>query len=177
MKTFLLFTLLPVHIAIAGGEVGNGGQDVALEFSTYGFTAAGQIEKSFYPGAGACLDAEFKDLCSLDAERVRDAVRSARILALPELTQQDPSTGKTLAYVALNFPQEQRILVSEAEWARSEFCYVKRLPLVLHEYLGLLGLEIQNYRYSSLLSVWLMKTAGEDKFQGCPELNSKGDRK
>ena len=80
-----------------------------------------------------------------------------------------------LHYVALNFPGEQKILVSEIEWQKPELCFVKKLPLVLHEYLGLLGIEIQNYRFSSLLSEWLIETADNDKFIGCPELKTKGE--
>lgn len=160
--------------AFAGGEVGNGGQDVALEFSTLGADVVYQLMRNFNKDAEVCNNILYSDLCTLDAGRIRNVVQMARVVSLPDLTQIDPATGRTLSYIALNFPQEQRILVSELEWHKPSFCYVKKLPLVLHEYLGLLGIEIENYRYTSVLSEWFIQNASQDKFQGCPELNSKG---
>lgn len=169
LKVIIFLQLFYFSTAFAGGEVGNGGQDVALEFATYGADVANQLTRNFHPGADVCKDTLFSDLCALDVNRLMNTIQLARVISLPDLTQADPVSGRTLTYVALNFPQDQRILVSEAEWRKPEFCYVKKLPLVLHEYLGLLGIEIQNYRYSSLLSEWFIQTAAEGKFQGCPE--------
>ncbi|HLE01704.1 MAG TPA: hypothetical protein VJB59_15690 [Bdellovibrionota bacterium] len=162
-------------IALSGGEVGNGGQQVALDFVTHGFTAVGLIEREFHAGSTSCKSGPYQDLCSLELERVRNAVRFAKVVSLPEVTQIEPGSGRALLYVALNFPQDQRILVSETEWRKPELCYVRKLPLALHEYLGLMGIEIQNYRFSSLFAEWLIKTTDKDKFQGCPELFSEGE--
>ena len=171
----LFFSFAAQAAPTIGGEGGNGGQQVALEFSTFGADVTSLLEQNFRPGLSACADEDFGYLCSLDLSALRGAVRTARVVALPELTQEDPVTGKITSYSALNFPQDQRILVSEADWQKPSFCYVEKLPMVLHEYLGLLGVEVQNYRYSSLLSAWFQKNASDDRFNGCPDLRNKGN--
>lgn len=182
MKILLLLTsaIFWGHTSFAlpmGGEAGNGGQDVALEFATFGTDITYQLLRNFNGGSDNCKSALFGDVCNLDISRIRSIVQTAKITSMPSLTQIDPNTGAIVRYTALNYPQEQRILISEAAWKSANFCYVKKLPLVLHEYLGLLGIEIQNYRYSSVVSEWLIQTATIDKFQGCPELYIKGDTK
>ena len=168
----ILFHPLPAAAEAEGGEVGNGGQEIALEFATYGADLASLIEQYFHPGAPACSEKIFSDLCTIDILNLRNVVRAARVTSMPELVRTDEKSGEKIRYVALNFPHEQRILVSEAEWQKPSFCFVKKMPIVLHEYLGLLGIEIQNYRYSSLFSHWLKKTAPIEKFAGCPELKN-----
>lgn len=159
-----------------GGEGGNPGQEVALEFATIGADVTYQLMRNFRGDSDNCKNVIYADLCALDIDKLRNAVQLARVVSVPDLTRDDPDTGTKMTYVALNFPQEQRILVSESGWKNPNFCSVQKFPLVLHEYLGLLGIEIENYRYSSMLAEWLIQTATRDRFEGCPELY-KGDAK
>jgi hypothetical protein len=175
MKLVFLFLIFAVTFPLqalcdTGGEVGNPGQDIALEFATFGADVANTIEMNFHPGANLCAQAMYVDLCALDLLSLRNAIRFAKITAVPELTRED--SGRQLHFVALNFPQDQRILVSEAAWNEPSLCYAKKLPLVLHEYLGLIGVEIENYRYSSLLAEWYRQSAPVEKFLGCPDLKN-----
>lgn len=166
----VIFLYFFSHSAVSfssGGEVGNGGQETALSFTVYGLKALEVLQQHFMSGSPGCSDALFQDLCKLDIPKLQSMVQTAKILAVPELKQVEEKTGSLIYFVALNYPQDLRIIVSDSAWNRPDFCDAKKIPLALHEYLGLLGIEIQNYRYSSLLSTWLLNKGPEDLFIGC----------
>ncbi|HVK62424.1 MAG TPA: hypothetical protein VM432_12780 [Bdellovibrionales bacterium] len=137
MKTAILALLFVVTfstpvVASAGHESGNGGDAVASEFI---ITAVDLVDRIRDVGEtrvrfGALLNA----IATTEVHSVDDAL----------------SLENGLVVDALNFPKRKLILVNRARWQSldSSSQLVARLVLVLHEYLGIMGIPDRQYRVS-----------------------------
>lgn len=77
-------------------------------------------------------------------------------------TTDKPLFEKDQPVAAKNFPKKKLILVNISAWQGLSGSIDKRMALVLHEYLGLLGIEVNSYTVSSKFMNILVQTALED---------------
>lgn len=145
---------------------GNGGQLIASEFSSAALDAVAFVNSH----RSLCSrDPMYAPLCQLDLDRVRSVVASVSLTVVPRLVFQDHNTGEIIEYAALNYPEQNRIDISQTEWLKPKNCGLKKVTLAFHEYLGILGLERNNYPISSLLRMWLLAHGDSRLFVGCEE--------
>lgn len=114
-----------------GGEVGNGGDAVAIEFVAMARLAVRRIgnlpEESRY---------------GLSLSELDRAVETTKVESVNR-----PLFLGGAEKAAVNFPEERRILVSRPAWGRIKNMNLRR-RLVLHEYLGILAIPDGNYQIS-----------------------------
>jgi len=127
---FLALTLAFSSASAGPRIIGNGGDVHALQFIVFAQRVLLYLQNSEIEG--------------VDAVALEKIIESAKV----------ESTNRTLTLNgmpkdALNFPSEQKIVFNRQRW--SSMLSEERLALVLHEYLGLLGVEQANYEHSKLL--------------------------
>lgn len=145
---FLLISLIPAHvIAGQGNEIGHGGDPYAYEFSSIGREIANELVKRS-PAIFVVVNAsdflktvEEVLIVSDEAETVKlMRKRVVNGIQIEELVPVD----------AINYPSLKKILLNRKHWREATFS--QKLLLVLHEYLGILGVERDNYNTSYEMS-------------------------
>ncbi len=139
MKTaILLFALLGFHSALAGQRTGNGGDAIEIEFRLLGARIVDFLNTTERPAP----------LSEINAADLFQAVQNTRIVAKNETLYDRHNQVRT----AVNYPVEKRIELNRDGWTALKYSFDEKLVLVLHEYLGILGTEIDNYDLSSRIA-------------------------
>jgi hypothetical protein len=132
MKFLILLSSLLTFASAAWATkiVGNGGDTYALEF----VAVADDVQKYL-----AADGAE-----GLDLEALKNAIATTKV----------ESTDKKLSLHglpkdAINYPAEKRIVFSRLRW--TQISEMQKPAIVLHEYLGILGVADQSYKFSKAL--------------------------
>lgn len=134
MRAFLILVsfVLTTSSAFAVKVVGNGGDTYAIEFVSVASDILDYLEVSGSDG--------------LDLAQLKDVMKTTKV----------ESTDKALSLKgvpkdAINYPTEKRILFNRLAWGNAKEAQKPRL--VLHEYLGILGVDDSSYaRSTELLS-------------------------
>lgn len=126
--------LLVGHQAQAGRETGNGGDAIALEFKA----AAIQV----YTAINAGQTPAFPEVNMRDFQRALDETG---------LVVVDQVFIKGVEKDAANFPDKKLIEISRTRWLSVSSRYDRKLALVFHEYLGIMGIADSDYAISSRL--------------------------
>ena len=114
-----------------GTDRGNGGDEYGKAFINLGLDLAESLAQHPLPG--------------VDAKRLLEAVDSTYVNSQERLFLGDEEKD------AINYPESHRILVSRTAWDRMESQPHRRAFLVLHEYLGIMGVDDTRYQISRLL--------------------------
>lgn len=128
MRQFLSLSYLLTSLAFAnGGEVGNGGQRVALEFSTTGFDIIGKFSRYFQHDSAVCHDVAIGHLCDLDLEALRSAALKARLKKnLEELRSRATQPSERLKWP---FPKDSEIQsVYYSSWTFAAIHIIVSIP-------------------------------------------------
>jgi len=132
MRAFLilvsLFTIASPALAVK--VVGNGGDSYAIEFVTIASDILNYLGDT--------------DSGGLDLEKLKEVMKTTKV----ESTNQALSLGG-IPKDAINYPTEKRIIFNRTAWGNSKEGQKPRL--VLHEYLGILGVDDSSYALSTLL--------------------------
>lgn len=123
---FLLSILFHAN-AKAGNELGNGGDLVAQEFIAAGRQVLNELRRKPNP-------------------RIADMERLATLIETAKVSSQDTLLLDGKSVDAINYPKEKRIEVNRERWLKA--AGAKRASLVLHEYLGLMEIQDDNYAIS-----------------------------
>lgn len=132
---WILLPILALTLAFSSASagprvVGNGGDAYALQFIIFAQKVLLYLQNSNIKG--------------LDTLALAKIIESAKVESTTRTLTLDGMTKD-----AINYPSEQRIVFNRDRWVT--LLSEERLALVLHEYLGLLGVEQANYEYSKLL--------------------------
>lgn len=139
MKTaILLFALLGFHTAFAGQRTGNGGDAIEIEFRLLGMRIVDFLNSADRP-------TRLSDINTADLSR---AVQETKIVAKNQTLYDRHDQART----AVNYPAERRIELNRDGWAALKYSFDEKLVLVLHEYLGILENEVDNYDLSSRIA-------------------------
>lgn len=132
----LLGIVLGVHTAHAGlREVGNGGDPVEMEFKRIAIELYSRLSLS-YP----------KNMKPVDLEAYFEKVKTASV----EVGEHELLDHQGKLKSALNYRQSNRIEVNRNRWI-SDHDPRRKIALVFHEYLGLMGDDDLNYEISGAL--------------------------
>lgn len=135
MKAFLL--LLAMN-AWAGNEHGNGGDSYSLEFVTLGRKMVREIRQNpdpRIPESALVVAVEVTDVVTKDKLELRGAEVDA-----------------------INYPAQKRIELNRSRW--KEYSEKQKTALVLHEYLGVIGVDDSRYEISGKYSAAASQVAG-----------------
>lgn len=138
--TILLTGVLSANLAFAESkEVGNGGNEVGIEFEAAFQTALQTMkEKNVGNKYSYILKINFKK-----------SLPRLKIVSVDQLLISE-ADGITQESTAINFPANQLIKINSERWKSISNQYIKQ-GLALHEVLSLLGIEgTGNYRYSAI---------------------------
>lgn len=125
---FILLLLLGTAIsALAGNELGNGGDLVAQEFIAAGRKLVQRLR-------------ETPDARIPEVDQLAEAVEKVKVTSAGSLTLHGAEVD------AINYPEEREIDVSRPRWEAAN--PEKRASLVLHEYLGILQVNDLHYEIS-----------------------------
>lgn len=116
-----------------GTDRGNGGDEYSKSFIEYGLDISEALGQNPIPG--------------VDAKSLQQAVRNTFVNSQENLVLR----GNEVDAINYPNPQNPRILVSRSGWDRLASTPHRRAFLVLHEYLGILGIDDSRYQISSLL--------------------------
>lgn len=133
MTNFFYFLVFWLHtpLALAGNELGNGGDKFAQEFVATGRALTEDLRKT--------PDSRIPDIDSFEK-----AVDATRVVTKDELVLEGHEVD------AKNFPEQKLIELNRARWR--EYDRDERKALVLHEYLGVCCSGDRNYEISSSYS-------------------------
>lgn len=117
--------------AVEGTDRGNGGDEYAKLFINQGADIAEALTQNPIPG--------------VDARELMQAVQNTFVNSQERLFLRGDEVD------AINYPDARKILVSRTGWDRMSSSPHRRAFLVLHEYLGIIGIDDARYQVSSLL--------------------------
>jgi hypothetical protein len=171
LSAIALFSISNFSIAASlGGETGNAGQRVALEFSQSASKALGVLHQlvnvTAYCDPKTYAFQVYGKLCELDQAALASAVANTHLVAVQNIRTTDPVSGKQIELSAENFPSLHQINISIDYWTH-EPCGFQKMSLALHEYLGILGIEQDSYQYSSLFRNLLDQHGNPPDGAGC----------
>ncbi|OQW48825.1 MAG: hypothetical protein A4S09_13585 [Proteobacteria bacterium SG_bin7] len=132
-RLLIIFSLLASNVTHAGRE-GGAGDSAEIEFKSIGRAISSKLHDEL---AGK--------LPGVDALKFQNAVAETQVIMTSRYLQKDGRKRE-----ALNFPNEKKIEVNRPNWTK--LAPVRKAILVLHEYLGILGLEGESYEISSTLT-------------------------
>ncbi len=93
--SILLILTIFSTLSFAGNEAGNGGQKVAADFAQ-AMSEVIQILNVQFTSDGFCTDspelAQYRPLCRLNHDQLSQTFSNTKLIAVPELTNQDPNT-------------------------------------------------------------------------------------
>jgi hypothetical protein len=130
ITTFLISLFISTSVFAGPRIVGNGGDTFALQFLTYADKVYKYLDNS--------------NISGLDVAALGKAIATAKVESTDKKLQLNG-----IPKDAINYPSERRIVFNRDRW--TSFIEDERLALVLHEYLGLIGLEDASYTYSKLI--------------------------
>ena len=134
MKIFLLALFFSLT-TLAGNDVENGGDPVAFEFTTSARLVMGNLKKSK-------LNPELTSLVRI----ISKSLEITKVNSLPHLFLKNAEVD------AINFPVKKQILISRSRWKIAKIVSIEsRMGFLLHEYLGVSGIDDGNYRLSQKL--------------------------
>lgn len=116
--------------ALASKEVGNGGDQIAIEFVDLATSVLSYLKQVRPP--------------QIDLARLEKAISTVLVESTDEAL-----VLRGAVKDAINFPEEAKILVNRSAWAKRNNDRT-RAVLALHEYLGILGVDDTAYRVSSI---------------------------
>ncbi len=122
-----------------GNEGGHGGDPYASEFYILGKICAASLAES---------NQEILKTLSADGESFLKTVNQSRIVS----ANSEDMILNGYEVGAINFPSSQIIKVNSKIWKRLNLD--QKIQLVLHEYLGLMSIELDTYNISSNLRKW-----------------------
>lgn len=140
MKSITLFLLIILSVfsttAIAGDGVGNGGDSIASEFI---LTAKDALR---------ILKGKSEVKKYLDVDKFEIAILNTKISSTD-----DSLILNDIEVDAINYPEQKRIKINRSRWLdlRSSSRTVSRFNLVMHEYLGIMKIEDNQYSLSQLI--------------------------
>ncbi len=123
---FFLLSFVISLGALAGNEHGNGGDGYALEFMALGRKAAGEVRLHPDP--------------RISEDSLRKAIETTNVTTKERLELQGVEVD------AINYPEQKRIELNRSRW--KEYGLDQKAALVLHEYLGVIGLDDSKYEIS-----------------------------
>jgi len=135
LRLFLL-SLISSQL-IAGNEHGNGGDEIAQEFVSMGNELV------------ELLQAEKEPIAGVDPEKLLLAIEGTQVNSTDKILYD--KDGKRVS--ALNFPQSTppQILIHRPAWLQLTSERFRKVFLVFHEYLGIMGRDDSRYQISSRL--------------------------
>ncbi len=134
MKTIIYVILTVASFqAFAGHETGSGGDAVALEFVS--------VAREVY----ALL--ELHPMLEVSSSQLKVAIQNTKVVSEESLKLE----GREVDAINYRLASPPRIEVSRKRWKESEKVPYKRVFIVFHEYLGILGIDDTKYAISSLL--------------------------
>lgn len=145
-------SLNKVH-ARGGSEVGNGGDEVALQFYAAATAAINIVER------------EFRRFPELRVVNLRQALSEVRVVVSQE--NSDTTFGDILQIpVAKNYPESRLIVINRQRWLMIEDKVILQ-ALALHEILGILGYEGTGvYTYSARFLSLMGRSLDPSIFEG-----------
>lgn len=141
MKRIRLFflTLLSISsLAKAQIYVGNGGDAFAAEFIGTGRDTVQYLSWI-----------NLTDLNEFNTLAFAQAIETVSVSSQPRVVVANVEVG------AANFPAQKKIVVSQSFWPK--YNQDQRMALVLHEYIGVMGLNDTNYRLSGIIYQRIMQ--------------------
>lgn len=133
----MFITLLSIisFSAMAGiRDIGNGGDAIVLEFTTYAHQVLKDIQVDAY--------AEFPEFKASD---LANAIQKTQVVSLEKTILNGVEKD------AINYPTLFKIEVSRSRWLTQTNSPEKVRALVLHEYLGIMNIDDHDYRISGRL--------------------------
>ncbi|HLE01708.1 MAG TPA: hypothetical protein VJB59_15710 [Bdellovibrionota bacterium] len=128
--TYLAFlSLMSSSMAIAGSEAGNGGDSLVFEFLNIAALNYTVLKKGLTP--------------QVDPNAYRSVTESTNVESTFETLYDKDGMERD----ALNFPEQRKIRINRVRW--NAMTQAKKEILVLHEYLGILGISDPGYDVSS----------------------------
>jgi hypothetical protein len=138
ISTFTIMVLFSMQaLAVAGPITSGGGDWYAMDFVFTGRDLVRWLRTAQPPGLPAALTA--------------DAFEKTIDTTFVESTDDKLTIGNA-AKDAINYPLQRKILVNREAWNRTEAAF-DRNKLVLHEYLGIMGIPDDKYQISSKVGV------------------------
>jgi hypothetical protein len=116
-----------------GTDAGNGGDDYAREFINLGLEIAESLAQNPIPG--------------LDAKDLLRTIQATQVNSQESLVLR----GDKVDAINIPWATPQKILVSRTGWDRMRSQRHRQAFLVLHEYLGIMGIDDSRYQVSGLL--------------------------
>lgn len=146
MKTVLILVIFLSVDVWAGNSVGNGGDNVAQEFTNLARLAVKNL---------SAVEISVQDQKNL--EKIKAGIESVHVSSEKQLFLNQKEVN------AINRPSKLEIIVSRGRWKELKSEKVQtRVALVLHEYLGVMGLDDQQYALSEKLMSFLTPTGLAD---------------
>jgi hypothetical protein len=136
MKYLILISFVALSQFVQAGDgdhVGNGGD--ADEILIANITQ--EIEASF-----KTYEQQFPEV---NFEQLKQAFRDTNL----RVVEEDLFNGQGIRRTAINQPLAKKILVDRRLWQPIRDQAAVSVPLIFHEYLGILGIEIEEYKIST----------------------------
>ena len=137
LLTLLAFVAPHVASARVGGDHGNPGNTVVREFT---LTAQDVFNRmKLLPSS---------ELVGIDMNKLQGAILNVEVESR-DVPLTDPEDGEEKP--AMNFPSRNKIVVSTTWWSRLRRAEEteNRLSIVLHEYLGIIGVEYKDFNITN----------------------------
>ena len=156
VSLFLGVQLWIVSVWGLGTGATNGGNYVGMEFTKAALAA---IE----------ILVNYKDelpppLQGIDVEALSRSISETRLQVRKNLCYQDSTTGDVNCDAGRNLPSKKLIQISEEEWKKSYDNPQMQMALALHEYLGIMRVELNVYYLSAQFSRFVAGESFQDRF-------------
>ncbi|MDH4467648.1 MAG: hypothetical protein QE271_06275 [Bacteriovoracaceae bacterium] len=140
---FFLFSIPQLGLCFKGRD-GNGGNQVAMRFTEIATESLKYLEKNteLYP--------------NINLKSLNSSIETTKIYSVTyKLCSKDDdrSCPDESGFVAKNYPDKGEILINENLW--QSLVLEEKIKIVLHEYFGIMGIELSNYVFSSTMKIAL----------------------
>ncbi|OFZ79681.1 MAG: hypothetical protein A2583_06700 [Bdellovibrionales bacterium RIFOXYD1_FULL_53_11] len=154
MLMMAAIAMLQVPLArAAGGDggnngPGNGGHDVALEFTSKAYNAIESLKT-----ASDLINAN-------ELKNVKEAIQDAKVYAVEKklCPENIPVCTFDESLVAKNHPEQMIIFINIKKW--KNISAIIKTRIAIHEYLGIIGIEKSKYQLSALVTYTATKGKG-----------------
>lgn len=168
MKLLLLTIFMTTQISFAmsfrGGGMGNGGHPYEIQFKQDAMRILELLKKDVVEKPDALKKIDLYQL-DLNIELVEVELKRKKL---------KDKFGRVRS--ALNFPGKRLIQINKKDWEKIQSIDSLRLPLVLHEYLGISNEEVDNYDISSNLYSYVEKVKALEHEERLRDVNSKFEK-
>lgn len=124
----IIMTIFPLLSFSQGGVISGGGDSFSAEFVKIGYDLFQMLENS--------------PIEEISNDKFLEAVQNTKVNSAYTVTLNGEEVD------AINTPSLNHILINRRRWIDTATDYKKRLVLVAHEYLGILGVDDSNYQVS-----------------------------